>query len=59
MKTRKIMKKFETQIMNVKSILNQIKQLERVIKSIDHIIGSDELEDIQCYIDSIKSELKK
>jgi hypothetical protein len=45
--------------MNKELILKDIKSLESVIKSISHTIGSDELEDIQFYLQSIKSQIKK
>jgi hypothetical protein len=45
--------------MHKELVLQDIKSLESVIESISHIIGSDELQDIQFYLQSIKSEIKK
>jgi hypothetical protein len=45
--------------MNNQLVLSQIKQLEKVIKSVDHLLGSDELADIKYYLETIKSEIKK
>jgi len=36
----------------------ELKALESVIKSIEHTLGSDELEDIQFHIERIKIEIK-
>lgn len=47
------------QNMNKELVLQDIKSLENVIESISHTIGSDELQDIQFYLQSIKSEIKK
>ena len=45
--------------MNKELILEELKALENVIKSIEHTLGSDELQDIQFHIENIKSQLKK
>lgn len=43
--------------MNKQLVLNQIKQLEKVIKTLT--MGNDEMEDIKYYLQTIKSEVKK
>jgi len=52
-------RKLKKEVMNKELVLKDIKSLESVIKSISHTIGSDELQDIQFYLQSIKSEIKK
>ena len=44
--------------MNKDLVLEELKALENVIKSIEHTLGSDELEDIQFHIETIKLEIK-
>ena len=44
--------------MNKDLVLEELKALENVIKSIEHNLGSDELEDIQFHIETIKLEIK-
>lgn len=35
-------------------ILQQVKSLENIINNLDHILGSDELSDLQYHLDMIK-----
>jgi len=43
--------------MNKELVLLEIKGLENVIQSVEHLLGSDELQDIQYYLNSIKSQI--
>ena len=35
-------------------VLQQVKSLENIINNLDHILGSDELSDLQYHLDMIK-----
>jgi hypothetical protein len=35
-------------------VLQQVKSLENIISNLDHVLGSDELSDLQYHLDMIK-----